>query len=63
MTTDKIRLAIGEHLWNHWMNERDINKLKKAEQTLRSELEQGIIPNEFKYYAELELLQRRIGNG
>ena len=63
MTTDKIRLAIGEHLWNHWMNETDINQIKKAEQTLRSELEQGIILNEFKYYAELELLQRRIGNG
>lgn len=63
MTTDKIRLAIGEHLWNHWTNERDINRLKRAEQILRSEIEQRIIPNEFKYYAELELLQRRMGNG
>lgn len=63
MTTDKIRLAIGEHLWNHWTNERDINRLKRAEHTLRSELEQGILPNEFKYHAELELLQRRIRNG
>ena len=63
MTTDKIRLAVGEHLWNHWTNERDINRLKRAEQILRSEIEQGIIPREFKYFAELELLQRRIGNG
>lgn len=30
MTTDKIRLAIGEHLWNHWMNETDINQMKKS---------------------------------
>ena len=61
MTIDKIKILIGKHLYQHWLNETNVEQMKKAEKEIRKELECGILPNDSKYYAELELLSERIG--
>lgn len=61
MTTDKIKILIGEHLYQHWLNETNVEQMKKAERGIRKDLECGILPNDSKYYAELELLCKRTG--
>lgn len=61
MTIDKIKALVGEHIYQHWQNETNVEQMKKAEKELRKELECGILPNDSKYYAELELLCKRIG--
>lgn len=54
MTTDKIRNEIGEILWNFWQNQHDIKQIKKAEETLRGELDDKILTDE-KYFANINL--------
>ena len=51
MTTDKIRNEIGEILWNFWQNQHDIKQIKKAEETLRGELDNKIL-TDYKYFFE-----------
>jgi len=60
MTTDKIRLAIGEHIWNFWLNQNNIDQIRRAEKLLRSEIESGLRrrPQDF---AEHELLCKKLG--
>ena len=42
ITTDKIRYNIGEYLWNYWQSNHDIESIRNAEKTLRSEIEIGL---------------------
>ena len=55
MTTDKIRNEIGEILWNFWQNQHDIKQIKKAEETLRGELDDKILTDD-KYFYEYQLI-------
>ena len=60
MTTDKIRNEIGEILWNFWQNQHDIKQIKKAEETLRGELDNKIL-NDYKYFCEYQLICNKLG--
>ena len=42
ISTDKIKYNIGEYLWNYWQNNHDIESIRNAEKTLRSEIEIGL---------------------
>lgn len=66
MTTDKIKKILPDVIYNHWMECRDIEKMKSAIKELtwmldnRKELMLG---DELirRYYAERELLMSRTG--
>lgn len=60
MTLDKIRIAIGEYLWDFWQNNHNVDAIKRAEKTLRHEIEEGIL-RDHKYFAEYELLCKKLG--
>ena len=60
MTTDKIRNEIGEILWNFWKNQHDIKQIKKAEETLRGELDNKIL-TDYKYFCEYQLICNKLG--
>ena len=60
MTIDKIRQAVGEHLWNFWQNQHDTEQIKRAEKLLREEIETGLRRRN-QDFAEHELLCKRIG--
>ena len=60
MTTDKIRNEIGERLWNFWQNQHDIKQIKKAEETLRGELDDKIL-TDYKYFGEYQLICNKLG--
>ena len=55
MTTDKIRLAIGEYLWTFWQNNNDPVLINKAYDCLKHEIEIGL-RRDTKDFAEFELL-------
>ena len=42
MTIDKIKIAIGDYLWNFWQNNHDIDAIKRAEKILKEEIENGL---------------------
>lgn len=60
MTTDEIRNRIGEYLWNFWQNQHDIEQIKKAEETLRGELDNKIL-TDYKYFCEYQLICNKLG--
>lgn len=60
ISTDKIRYNIGEYLWNFWQNCHDIESIRKAEKTLRSEIEIGL-RRRFKDFCEYQLLCNKLG--
>ena len=60
MTIDKIKIAIGDYLWDFWQNNHDINAIKRAEKILKEEIENGL-RRRFKDFAEYELLCCKLG--
>ena len=60
MTLDKIRIAIGDHLWNFWQNQHDIGAISRAEKDLKHEIEIGI-RRRYQDFAEYELLCKKLG--
>lgn len=63
MTTDKIKMIIGEHIFNFWQNCHDINRLNAARKELFFELHNLPMTYDIqdKYVAEYELLCKRCG--
>ncbi len=60
MVTDKIKNEIGEYLWDFWQKQHDVVQIKKAEDTLRRELDSGIL-TDYKYFCEYQLLCNKLG--
>ncbi len=60
MTTDKLKNEIGECLWNFWNNQHDIEQIKKAEETLKKELDAKIL-TDYKYFCEYQLICIKLG--
>ena len=60
ISTDKIRYNIGEYLWNYWQNNHDIESIRNAERTLRSEIEIGL-RRQFNDFCEYQLLCNKLG--
>ena len=60
ITTDKIRYNIGEYLWNYWQNNHDMESIRNAEKTLRSEIEIGL-RRRFQDFCEYQLLCNKLG--
>lgn len=60
MTIDKIRIAIGEYLWNFWQNNHNIPAIEKAEKLLKKEIEIGL-RRRHQDFAEYELLCIKLG--
>ena len=60
ITTDKIRYNIGEYLWSYWQNNHDIESIRNAEKTLRSEIEIGL-RRRFQDFCEYQLLCNKLG--
>ena len=60
MTTDKIKSAIGDHLWDFWQNQHNIEQIKRAEKLLRHEIEIGLRRRN-QDFAEHELLCSKLG--
>lgn len=60
MVTDKIKNEIGEYLWNFWQNQNDVEQIKKAEENLRTELDQQIL-TDYKYFCEYQLICNKLG--
>lgn len=56
LSLEKIKYILGNNIYNHWANITDINILQKAETTLKSEIEKGIL-TEYKYKVELHFIQ------
>lgn len=60
ISTDKIRYNIGEYLWNYWQNNHDMESIRNAEKTLRSEIEIGL-RRRFQDFCEYQLLCNKLG--
>lgn len=71
ISADKIRYNIGEYLWNFWQNCHDIESIRKAEKTLRSEIEMFSVFLEYEseyytltlYYQHMELVSITFDDG
>ena len=60
ITEDKIKYNIGEYVWNYWQSNHDIESIKNAGKTLRSEIEIGL-RRRFKDFCEYQLLCNKLG--
>ena len=60
MTTDKIKAAIGDYLWNFWQNQHNVEQIRRAEKLLRQEIEIGL-RRRHQDFAEHELLCKKLG--
>ena len=60
ISTDKIRYSIGDYLWNYWQNNHDMESIRNAEKTLRSEIEIGL-RRRFQDFCEYQLLCNKLG--
>ena len=60
MTIDKIKIAIGDHLWSFWQNNHNIEAITRAEKLLRHEIEIGL-RRRYCDFAEHELLCKKLG--
>lgn len=60
MTTDKIKAAIGDYLWEFWQNNHNVKAIERAEKLLKQEIESGLRRRN-QDFAEYELLCMKLG--
>jgi len=60
MTIDKIKQYMSAITFDFWANCQDVEVITKAKKQLEFELCKGILPNEMKYHAEIELLKLKL---
>lgn len=60
MTLDKIKIAIGDYLFDFWQNNHNIEAIKRAEKILKEEIENGL-RRRSQDFAEYELLCIKLG--
>ena len=56
MTIDKIKHYLRPEIFNFWANCNDIAVIKKAQNLLKYELDNNILPRDINYIAKLNLL-------
>lgn len=61
MSYDKIKKNMCPILFEYWTQCIDVSILQKSYNNLKIELDSNILPNEYKYYCELNLLKLKLG--
>lgn len=61
LSLEKIKYILGDNIYSYWISIKDINILKQAEKTLKSELQKGIL-SEYKHKVELHFIQYLLNN-
>ena len=61
MNYDKIKNTLDAVVFEFWSNCNDRDIIQNAYYLLKKEIEEGLIPNSYKYHAELQLLQLKLG--